>query len=119
MLGTGPLADIPFFGVAFLSSILIAIAAGHRMADFQKITNMPLPLFAAGAMSAGLIIGSSFLIPCIGISAFFVLVVSGQVLAGLAFGYFGLFGAPDSAMTFGKLLGAALVIAGVYLVTFR
>ena len=119
MLGSGPLANVPFFGVAFLSSILIAIGAGARLADFQKIANMPIPLFAAGVMSAGLVIGSSFLIPRIGISAFFVLVVSGQVLAGLAFGYFGLFGAPVSAMTFGKLLSAALVIPGVYLVTFR
>ena len=113
------MANVPFFFVAFVSSIVIAIAAGHRLADFQKVSSLPVSLFTAGAMSAGLIIGSSFLIPRIGISAFFVLVVSGQVLAGLAFDYFGLFGAPASALSFGKILGAGLVIAGVYLVTFR
>ena len=119
LLGSGPMANVPFFFVAFVSSIVIAIAAGHRLADFQKVSSLPVSLFTAGAMSAGLIIGSSFLIPRIGISAFFVLVVSGQVLAGLAFDYFGLFGAPASALSFGKILGAGLVIAGVYLVTFR
>ncbi len=59
------------------------------------------------------------LIPKIGIGTFFVLLVSGQVLAGMVFGYFGLFGVPATALTLGKLLGAAMVIGGVWLVTFR
>jgi len=66
-----------------------------------------------------MIIGSSYLVPKIGIAAFFVLLVSGQVLAGLVFGTFGLFGVPASPVTFGKILGAGLVISGVYLVTFK
>lgn len=70
-------------------------------------------------MSAGMIIGTSFLIPRIGIGAFFVLAVSGQVFAGLVFGYLGLFGMPASALSVGKLLGAMLVIAGDYLVTLK
>ena len=73
----------------------------------------------AGVMSAGMIIGSSYLIPKIGIGAFFVLLVSGQVLAGMVFGYFGFFGVPTSALTFGKVLGTVFVIVGVYLVTFK
>ena len=68
---------------------------------------------------AAMIIGSSYLIPKIGIGTFFVLLVSGQVLAGMILGYFGLFGVPATALTLGKLLGAAMVIGGVWLVTFR
>lgn len=119
ILGSGPMANIPFFAVALLASIVIAIGSGSRTEQFQKIGNIPLWLLTAGIMSAGMIIGSSYLIPKIGIGAFFVLLVSGQVLAGMAFGYFGMFGVPASAMTLGKSLGAVLVIAGVYLVTFR
>ncbi|MBX2839420.1 MAG: DMT family transporter [Gammaproteobacteria bacterium] len=119
ILGSGPMANIPFFAVALLASIFIAIGSGSRTEQFQKIGNIPLWLLTAGIMSAGMIIGSSYLIPKIGIGAFFVLLVSGQVLAGMAFGYFGMFGVPASAMTLGKAVGALLVIAGVYLVTFR
>lgn len=119
ILGSGPMANVPFFAVALSSSIVIAIATGSRSVDFQKIATLPAWLLTAGVMSAGMIIGSSFLIPRIGIGAFFVLLVSGQVLAGMLFGYFGLFGVPASAMTIGKLAGAILVIAGVYLVTYR
>lgn len=119
ILGSGPLANVPFFGIALLSSIVIAIAAGNRLADFQRIGSIPVSLFAAGIMSAGLIIGSSYLIPRLGLGAFFVLLVSGQVIASFAFGYFGLFGAPETPLSLGKFLGAAMVIGGVYLVTFR
>lgn len=119
ILGSGPMANIPFFAVALVSSIVIAISTGSRGGEFQKIGALPLGLLTAGVMSAGMIIGSSYLIPRIGIGAFFVLLVSGQVLAGMVFGYFGMFGVPASAMTTGKVLGALLVIAGVYLVTFK
>lgn len=119
ILGSGPMANVPFFAVALISSIVIAVVSGSRVEQFQKIGSLPIWLLTAGVMSAGMIIGSSFLIPKIGIGAFFVLLVSGQVLAGLAFGYFGLFGVPASALTVGKVLGAILVIAGVYLVTFK
>ncbi|MEY1556559.1 DMT family transporter [Yoonia sp. R2331] len=119
LLGSGPMANVPFFAIALLSSVVIAMATGARAAQFQKISTLPLWLLTAGVMSAGMIIGSSYLVPRIGIGAFFVLLVSGQVLAAMIFGYLGLFGVPASAMTWGKALGAVLVIAGVYLVTFR
>ena len=119
ILGSGPMANVPFFAVAFATSLVIALASGARGATFQKIGAIPPVLLTAGAMSAAMIIGSSFLIPRIGIGTFFVLLVSGQVLAGMIFGYFGLFGVPASALTIGKFSGAAMVIGGVWLVTFR
>lgn len=119
ILGSGPMANVPFFGIAFVASIIIAVASGNKVEQFHKVTTLPPWLLSAGVMSAGMIIGSSFLIPKIGIGTFFVLLVSGQVLAGMVFGYFGLFGVPASALSVGKMIGAVLVIAGVYLVTFR
>ena len=119
LLGSGPMANVPFFAIALISSVIIALATGSRVEQFQKIGTLPFWLLTAGVMSAAMIIGSSYVVPKIGIAAFFVLLVSGQVLAGMVFGYFGMFGVPASALTFGKVLGAVLVIAGVYLVTFR
>ena len=119
LLGSGPLANVPFFLIAFATSVILATATGSRAADFAKTASLPPILLTAGVMSAGLIIGSSFLIPRIGTGAFMVLLVSGQVLAGMIFGYLGLFGMAASPVTFGKIAGAAMVIGGVYLVTFR
>lgn len=119
LLGAAPMANVPFFFVAFVSSVAIALATGARGAEFGRIAGLPPLLLTAGVMSAGMIIGSSYLIPRIGIGAFFVLLVSGQVLAGMVFGQFGLFGAPATALSLGKVSGALMVIGGVWLVTFR
>lgn len=119
LLQSGPMANVPFFFVAFVSSVIIALATGSRAADFARTATLPPWLLTAGIMSAGMIIGSSFLVPRIGIGPFFVLLVSGQVLAGMVFGYFGLFGVTATPLTIGKIAGAAMVIAGVWLVTFK
>lgn len=119
ILGSGPLANVPFFGIAFLTSVFIALATGARTVDFYKIPTVPLWLLSAGVMSAGLIIGSSFLIPRIGLGAFFVLLVSGQVLAGMVFGQLGLFGMAPSPVTVWKGAGVLMVVGGVYLVTMK
>jgi transporter family-2 protein len=116
ILGSAPLANVPFFGIAFLSSVIIAFVTGSRLADFGKFTQIPPVLLSAGVMSAGLIIGSSFLIPKIGLGAFVVLLVAGQIIAGLAFGQIGIFGIEPQQLTIAKVTGAGLVIAGVYLV---
>ena len=116
VLGSAPLANVPFFGIAFVSSVIIAFASGSRLADFGKFSHIPPILLSAGVMSAGLIIGSSFLIPEIGLGAFVVLLVAGQILAGLAFGQIGIFGIEPQQITIAKVAGAGLVITGVYLV---
>ena len=50
--------------------------------------------------------------------ALFVLLVTGQILAGLAINQFGLLGVPAQPMTLSIAVGALLVIAGAALVTF-
>ncbi|MCB1339145.1 MAG: DMT family transporter [Maritimibacter sp.] len=119
LMGSGPLANVPFFFIAFVTSLVVAFATGNRAAEFGKIFNLPLLPLTAGIMSAGMIIGTSFLIPRVGIGTFFVLAVSGQVIAGMIFGQLGLFGAPQTTITLAKLAGVAFVIGGVWLTTFR
>lgn len=119
ILGSGPLANVPFFAVGLVSSVILAVATGSRWAEFQKIPALPLWLLTPGIMSAGLILGSSYLIPRIGLGPFFVLMVSGQVLAGMLFGQMGLFGMAQSPLTLGKAVGALMVIGGVTLVTMK
>ncbi|MGJ8623893.1 MAG: DMT family transporter [Yoonia sp.] len=117
VLGSAPLANVPFFGIAFVSSLIIAFTTGSRLADFGKFTQIPPILLTAGVMSAGLIIGSSFLIPRIGLGTFVVLLVAGQIIAGFAFGQIGIFGIEPQQLSIAKVAGAGLVIAGVSLVS--
>lgn len=119
ILSSTSLANVSFFGVAFFASILVAVLTGSREKDFSAMTSIPLYLLSAGVMSALMVLGSSYLIPRIGINAFFVLLVSGQIIAGMIFSQFGLFGTPVSSVSFAKVGGALMVMLGAYFVTYK
>ncbi|MFY0596472.1 MAG: DMT family transporter [Cognatishimia sp.] len=119
LLNSVALANVPFFGVAFVSSLFIAAFTGSKLTDFAKIPALPIWLLSAGVMSAAMVLGSSYLVPRIGISAFFILIVSGQILTGIVFSQYGLFGAPISHLSVSKIAGSAFVIFGAYLVTYK
>ena len=118
IIGAPVMGNVPFFLVAFLSSIVIALAAGQRGESFRRIAEVPLWLHLAGVMSAAVIVGLAFLVPRIGTGPLFVLLVTGQILAGLLINQFGLLGVPAQPMSLTVAAGAVLVIAGAALVTF-
>lgn len=119
ILNSASLANVPFFGVAFISSICIAILNGSGKKDFSGITLIPVWLLSAGVMSALMVLGSSYLISRLGLNAFFVLLVSGQIIAGMVFSQFGFFGTPISTVSIAKFVGAVMVILGASLVTYK
>jgi transporter family-2 protein len=57
-----------------------------------------------------------WLFPRLGAGPIFGLVVAGQMLAALAFDQFGLFGIANRPIDPAKILGVALLVAGVFLV---
>ena len=118
VMGAAVMGNVPFFFVAFVTSVVVAIASGQRGEAFRKIADVPPWLFLAGVMSAGIIVGATFLVPRIGTGALFVPLVTGQILAGLAINQFGLLGVPAQPMTLSIAAGAVLVVAGAALVTF-
>lgn len=118
IMGAAVMGNVPFFFVAFVTSVLVALLSGQRGDSFRKIADVPPWLFLAGVMSAGIIVGATFLVPRIGTGALFVLLVTGQILAGLAINQFGLLGVPAQPMTLPIAVGAILVIGGAALVTF-
>lgn len=118
IMGAAVMGNVPFFFVAFLTSVVIAVASGQRGDAFARILQVPPWLFLAGVMSAGIILGATFLVPRIGTGALFVLLVTGQILAGLAINQFGLLGVPEQTMTMPIAIGAVLVVIGAALVTF-
>ncbi len=118
IMGASVMGNVPFFFVAFVTSVVVALLSGQRGEAFGKIAQVPPWLFLAGVMSAGIIVGATFLVPRIGTGALFVLLVTGQILAGLAINQFGLLGVPAQPMTLPIGIGAVMVIIGAAIVTF-
>lgn len=119
IIGSPVLANVPFFFLGMVTSFVLSLILGSRLADYGKLGAVPPWMFLAGVVSGLMILGSTFLIPRIGPGPFFVLLVAGQVGMGLVVSHFGWLGAPLDVITVRKMLGIALVVGGSYLVTFR
>ena len=115
-LGSAMAATITFFLIALITSVLIFVFWGEHAA-MTRLRNVPGYLYLSGFLSAFMIIGTTFLIPQLGARRFFILLISGQVLMAIIVSHFGLLESPRDAITIPKLLGAGLVIAGVFLST--
>ncbi|MCB9994319.1 MAG: DMT family transporter [Hyphomicrobiaceae bacterium] len=118
IMGSPFMGNVPFFGIAFATSVIISLLAGQRLGDYAKMADVPVWMFLAGIVSALMIILSSYLIPRVGPAAFFVLLVSGQILIGFVINQFGLLGVPVQPMNLVKGIGGLLVISGAALVAF-
>ncbi len=73
----------------------------------------------SGGFFGAIYIGISILlVPRLGTATFVALLVAGQMLSSLAFDHYGLFGVVQHAASPLRLLGAALLVAGVVLIRF-
>ncbi|WMS41412.1 DMT family transporter [Acuticoccus sp. MNP-M23] len=113
-LGSPVLATVPFFIVG-LSTALIATVATGQVSDLSRIRSLSLWLPLTGIGAFLMIVGSAHLIPRIGASLFFVVVVAGQLLVGAVVAHYGLLGSATVPLTLQKLAGLALVITGAWL----
>ncbi len=118
ILGAPVLGNVPFFAIAFLSSVVLVFVTGHKLPTMAKLAEVPAWLFIAGVVSALMIFGSSYLVPRIGTGALFVLLVAGQIIIGAVINHYGLLGVPEQSISTFKFSGTVLVLAGAVLVSF-
>jgi transporter family-2 protein len=113
-LGSPVLAAVPFFVVGLVTAVLASLATGHAAtaARFREL-DWWLPLAGVGAFL--MIVGSAYLIPQIGASVFFVVLVAGQLAVGAAVAHYGLLGSATVPLDLTKAIGLLLVVAGAYL----
>ena len=109
--GSSIAANVTFFLAALLTATLIFALFG----DFRtvlKVKSIPPYLFLTGAMSALMVLGTTFLIPRLGARRLFILQIAGQVVMATIISHFGVLESPQDPVTPQKLVGAALLILG-------
>jgi bacterial/archaeal transporter family-2 protein len=84
----------------------------------EKLGAAPWWVWVGGCLGAFYVLGSVVTAPKLGAAAFFVFILAGQAVASLAVDHFGWVGFDESPITPGRLLGIALVAAGVAAVRF-
>lgn len=112
------LAALVSFGVGTGVLLLASILTRQPLAALGGLSRVAWWEWLGGALGAFFVFGSTLLAPRIGLAAMISLIVAGQVCSSLAFDRFGWFGLPERGITWIRLLGAVLILAGAVLVNF-
>ena len=116
-IGSSITANVTFFTVALLTSILIFFISG-RFYTINNFNNVPAFLYLTGFISAFVVLGTTFLIPHIGARKFFILLITGQILMAIVVSHFGILESPKDPINIKKMIGAVLVLAGAIFSTY-
>lgn len=111
-LGSPLTANITFYSVALVTSILLFLMYGE-FATIANLGNVPPWLYLTGFISAFIVLAITFLIPKIGARQLVVLSVAGQMIMAMLISHFGVLESPQDPITVKKVAGAALLVAGV------
>jgi transporter family-2 protein len=115
-VGSSITANVTFFMVAFLTSIIIFLVFG-QFDTVHKVKEVPIYLYLTGFISAFIVLGTTFLIPHIGARKFFILLIAGQIVMAVVVSHFGILESPKDPINMKKLIGAGLVIMGAIIST--
>ena len=117
-IGSPVLAAIVNFVVGLAALILVAVATGSRWVPGSTAT-VPAWAWFGGLLGALYVASTTVLGPRLGAAALLAFTLAGQMLAALAVDHYGIIGFPQSPITPSRLLGAALLVAGVLLIMRR
>ena len=117
-IGNPRAGNAVFWVIGAVVAVIIWLASANRSA-IKDITNINPLLLLAGALGAALVLVIAILIPKIGAGSTNVLMLSGQVIAGIAISHYGIWSSAVEPVTALKMVGVTIMIGGAYMaVTF-
>ena len=118
-LGSGSLlAALVSFSVGTFALATMGLFTGQPFASLAGLPRIAWWQWLGGFLGASFIFGSTLLAPRIGLAAMTALIVAGQVIASLVFDRIGLLGLPMRDISWVRLAGVTLLLAGAVLVNF-
>lgn len=116
--GSTVLAALVSFGVGTLALAVTALLTQQKWSALGQLNQVSPWQLTGGMMGALFVFGTTLLAPRLGVTVMLALIIGGQILASLLFDRFGWLGLPVREITPLRLLGVALVLLGVLLVSF-
>ena len=104
------------FVVGTLALFFYLLISGVPLSNILSIKNAPVYVWTGGLLGAFFVAATIMLVPRLGVSLTFSLVIAGQMLISLAFDQFGWFGVPVKEINLPRVLGAVFLIIGVVLI---
>ena len=109
-------ASLVSFVVGALALLAAVLLFFRGLPSVEKAGEAPWWVWVGGLLGAFYVLGSVVTAPKLGAATLVALILAGQAAASLTVDHFGLVGFQENAVTPGRLLGIALVAAGVVLV---
>ena len=115
-IGNPRVGNALFWCIGAVMAILIG-ATGWQPGALSGLGKVNPIMLTAGAMGASLVFGIAWIIPQIGAQQMTVMLLTGQILSAMVLSHFGWLGSPVAPVSLTNIMGALLMIGGVYLAT--
>ncbi|MDO5513224.1 DMT family transporter [Corynebacterium sp.] len=113
-VGSPFLASLVSFSVGFAALLAAVLLIDGHLPPLTQATALPAWIWSGGVLGVVVLTGNIVLFPRLGSVQTVVLPITGQVIMGLLIDHFGLFHAPRHALDGMRVLGAALLVIGVF-----
>jgi transporter family-2 protein len=117
VLNNARVGNALFWCIGALGAVAIGLT-GWRGDALSPLKHVHPVLLTAGVLGACLVFAIAWLIPQVGAGPVMITLLAGQILGGLLMSHYGWLGSPVQPVTFTKLAGVAMMIAGVVLATY-
>ena len=115
-LNSAAWAGFASYFVGLLSMVVLALALRDPLPASSLTARIPWWAWSGGFFGAVFIALATILVPELGAATFLALLVTGQMLASVAFDHFGWLGLAQRELDTTRVLGVALLIGGVVLI---
>jgi transporter family-2 protein len=110
------LAAFISFAVGTIVLFVCVLVTGAPLGNLAGAKDAPLAAWMGGVLGVFFVLVMIFSVPRIGVALAFSLAIGGQMLAALLIDHFGLFGVTERSISWPRVLGALLVMAGVIII---
>lgn len=113
-VGSGVLAALISFGVGFVV-LFVVVAARVRFPGWEAVVAVPWWAWTGGALGSFYVWASIYSVPRLGVLTMSAMLILGQLTGSLLLDALGAFGLPERAISWQRIVAAAMVGAGVVL----
>ncbi len=104
--------------ISLAGSLLVTVIVGGLsgrlgLPEAERLAGVPWWAWGAGVCGAVFLLSQPVTAPRLGAGLYIGLVVTAQIIAALALDHFGALGLPQHSASPGRIVGAALMVAGV------
>jgi transporter family-2 protein len=102
--------------LGLLCMVLLAVVLRDPIPSAAVVSRIPWWAWSGGLFGAIFIGLAIYLVPVLGAATFISVLIAGQMIASITFDHFGWLGLAQRTVDLPRLIGAALLIAGVVLI---